>query len=500
MLFISPSLSLNKFLSQLLYHEDDPLLFNSAFFFIFFTVVLIAHGITSRWTTLRIYILTLFSIYFFYKTCNWYITFILIAASIDYIAALVIDSTNDKFVKKSFLMLSVVVNIGLLFYFKYTNFFLSIFSSITGVNDLAPLNLILPVGISFYTFENLSYTVDVYQGKVKPVRKWVEYFFFLSFFPKLMMGPIVRAASFIPQIRAKALVSKVMVGEGLYLITSGIVKKMIISDYINANFVTRIFDAPSLHTGVECLFALYGYALVIYCDFSGYSDMAIGMAKWLGFDIGVNFKSPYSSHTISQFWRRWHISLSNWLRDYVYIPLGGNRRGEVKTYRNLIFTMLVGGFWHGASWNFIFWGGLHGLAMALERLRNKWGRDTLIKLPYSKSATNGLAAFITFQFVCFTWIFFRCASFKDSWEMLQSIFANFQAHLFINLLFGYKEVFGIMFIGYCLHLVPFSVERKYKKFLRYLPAPLQVLYLFVIILVAIHFKQADSIPPIYLQF
>jgi D-alanyl-lipoteichoic acid acyltransferase DltB (MBOAT superfamily) len=182
-----------------------------------------------------------------------------------------------------------------------------------GHTEINLLKLALPVGISFYTFENLSYTLDVYDGKVKPLNKFIDYLFFLSFFPKLMMGPIVRAKDFLPQIAKQPVVTKKQVGEGLYLITAGIIKKVIISDYINANFVRVIFDNPSAHTGAECLMALYGYAMVIYCDFSGYSDMAIGMAKWIGFEININFLSPYQSSSITEFWKRWHISLSSWL-------------------------------------------------------------------------------------------------------------------------------------------------------------------------------------------
>lgn len=488
-----------KLLDQLLYHEEDPLLFNSAFFLVFFSVVLIVHGLLHKWENARVYVLSFFSVYFFYKTCNWYVLFILLACTIDYVSARVIHTTTDRALKKSLLYLSYFVNLGLLFYFKYTNFFIDLVNRFR-TEQFPMVSLILPVGISFYTFENLSYTIDVYQGKVKPVKKWIDYFFFLSFFPKLMMGPIVRAASFIPQIRASAAVSKVMVGEGLYLIASGIFKKMVISDFLNANIVSRVFESPASHPGLECLLALYCYAMVIYCDFSGYSDMAIGMAKWLGFDIGVNFRSPYRSMSIGLFWRRWHISLSDWLRDYVYIPLGGNRLGQWKTYRNLMATMLIGGFWHGASWNFVFWGGLHGAALALQRLREGFGRELLVKLPYSNRATKAFAAILTFHFVCFTWIFFRCGSFKDSAEMITQVFCNFQPGVIGGLYDGYREIIALLALAFLLHFIPPKAEIRFKRFLRYLPFPLQALYLILVIYLAIHFKQAEAIPPIYLQF
>jgi D-alanyl-lipoteichoic acid acyltransferase DltB (MBOAT superfamily) len=346
----------------------------------------------------------------------------------------------------------------------------------------------LPIGISFYTFENLSYTIDVYRGNFKPVTKFIDYLFFLSFFPKLMMGPIVRAADFIPQINKEPFVSDKQVGEGLYLITAGIIKKVIISDFINANYVIHVFENPSLHTGLECLFAVYGYAMVIYCDFSGYSDIAIGIAKWLGFDVNINFLSPYQSSTITEFWKRWHISLSSWLRDYVYIPLGGSRKGTFNTYRNLLITMLIGGFWHGASWNFIFWGGLHGAALALEKLRNSFGRTHLVILPRSTIATNAFATILTFHFVCLGWIFFRCDTFADSWIMIKQIATNFQPHLLKAFVDGYWPVLIMLLIAFVLHGIPTKSEGGFKQLIIKMPLPLKILYFFICLYIAIQFK------------
>ena len=287
-------LDMNKLLDILLYHEKDPLLFNSAFFLFYFSTFLLVYTLTFRFNAFRVYLLTVFSLYFFYKTCGWYVGFILVTAVFDYQIGKTIYHCHKMTLKKFWLVMSVIFNLGLLIYFKYTNFFIGILNDFAH-QELNPLKLILPIGISFYTFENLSYTIDVYKGEFKPVNRFVDYLFFLSFFPKLMMGPIVRAADFIPQINKEPLVTDRQVGEGLYLITSGIVKKVIISDFINANYVIHVFDNPSVHTGIECLLAIYGYAMVIYCDFSGYSDMAIGMAKWMGFEININFLSPYQS-------------------------------------------------------------------------------------------------------------------------------------------------------------------------------------------------------------
>ena len=492
-------LDLHKLLDILLYHEKDPLLFNSSFFLFFFGFFLMAYVVFYRFNSVRIYLLTLFSLYFFYKTCGWYVAFILIAAVFDYNISKTIYRSTNRHIKKTLLVCSILVNLGLLFYFKYTNFFIGI------VNDLSThqinyLKLILPVGISFYTFENLSYTVDVYKGIFKPVNKFIDYLFFLSFFPKLMMGPIVRAADFIPQINKEPFVTDKQVGEGLYLITAGIIKKVIISDYINANYVINVFETPSLHTGIECLLAVYGYAMVIYCDFSGYSDIAIGMAKWMGFEININFLSPYQSATMTEFWRRWHISLSSWLKDYVYIPLGGSRTGKLNTYRNLIITMLVGGFWHGASWNFIFWGALHGGALAIEKLRNGFGRKHLIVLPRSSIATEAVAVIITFHFVCLGWIFFRCDTFGDSWMMLKQITTNFQPKLLKPIVQTYWPVLLMLLIGFGLHGISNKKESRFKDMVIKMPLPLKIVYFFLCLYIAIQFKQSNVIKPIYLQF
>jgi hypothetical protein len=312
-----------------------------------------------------------------------------------------------------------------------------------------------------------------------------------------MMGPIVRAKDFLPQIAKQPVVTKKQVGEGLYLITAGIIKKVIISDYINANFVRVIFDNPSAHTGAECLMALYGYAMVIYCDFSGYSDMAIGMTKWIGFEININFLSPYQSSSITEFWKRWHISLSSWLKDYLYIRwLGGNRKGKLRTKINLIITMLLGGFWHGASWNFIFWGALHGVALVLDKMFNNLFSRIIPKTRYSKV----IGIIITFHFVCFCWIFFRSTTFANSWVFIEKIIFQFKPVSYIEFIKNYYSVFVLIFIGFALHFIPTRIEKAYQALLIKTPLPVKILYLFICILIAIQFKQADAIKPIYLQF
>jgi len=446
----------------------------------------------------RVIYFTLFSFYFFYKACGFYFLFILLSAVVDFNLSNWLYKAKEARNRKLILLFSVAINLGLLFYFKYTNFFIELINDF-GNGHIKPLHLILPIGISFYTFENLSYTIDVYRHKFKPVQSFLDYCFFLSFFPKLVMGPIVRASDFIPQIRQDIVLTKEDVAKGLYLILGGLFKKVVISDYIYVNYVQYIFDDPSRHSGIECLLGVYGYAMVIYCDFSGYSDMAIGMAKWMGFTINENFDSPYQSSSITEFWRRWHMSLSSWLKDYLYISLGGNRVGKLRQYMNLMITMILGGLWHGASLNFVVWGGMHGLGLALDKVRmtlekryemmRRWG--TISKI---------FGVFITFHFVCFCWIFFKASSFEDARIILTQITTNFNAAAWKPLLSAYGTVIGIMTLGYIVHFIPKSYEYFSVNFLTKVSLPGRIAILMVFIWIVIQVKQADQVMPIYLQF
>ncbi len=491
--------SLHKFFEELLYNKKDPLLFNSSFFLIFFALFLLIYLALYKKATLRLYFLTLFSLYFFYKASGWYVVFILIAAVVDYNLSHLIYNEVNKRKKKILMLTSVSLNLALLFTFKYTDFFISIINDVSS-SHLKLLKLGLPVGISFYTFENLSYTVDVYRGHFKPVNRFIDYLFFLSFFPKLMMGPIVRAADFIPQINREPFVDNRQLSEGLYLLCSGIIKKMVISDFLTANYVQYIFDGPSRHTGIECLFAVYCYAMVIYCDFSGYSDMARGIAKWIGFDININFLSPYQSATITEFWRRWHISLSTWLKDYLYIPLGGNRKGKFNQYKNLFITMLLGGFWHGASWNFIFWGALHGTALALDKWRMAIAKKMKISFRLPHGLKRAIGIIITFHFVCFCWIFFKCTTFHDSWVMIGQIFTNFRPDVAGVLFTQYRPVLIILVTAFLLHAIPVKAEVKLQQRMANWPLTAMVSYFLICLYIAIELKQAVPIKPVYLQF
>jgi alginate O-acetyltransferase complex protein AlgI len=488
----------SKLLDHLKYNSKDPLLFNSSFFLFFFCVFLFGYQFLYKRKLGRVIYFTIFSFYFFYKACGFYVVFILLSAIVDFNLSNWLYKAKTKRSKNLILTFSVLINLGLLFYFKYTNFFIELINDF-GNGHLEPLHLILPIGISFYTFENLSYTIDVYRGKFKPVQSFLDYCFFLSFFPKLVMGPIVRASDFIPKIRQDIVLTKDDVSRGLYLILGGLFKKVVISDYIYVNYVQYIFDDPSRHSGIECLLGVYGYAMVIYCDFSGYSDMAIGMAKWMGFTINENFDSPYQSKSITEFWRRWHMSLSSWLKDYLYISLGGNRVGKVRQYINLMITMILGGLWHGASLNFVVWGAMHGSALAIDKMRIGLFKQ-FNTIRGWRTVSKIMGTFITFHFVCFCWIFFKASSFADASTIITQITTNFNAAAWQPLLSAYGTVIGIMALGYTIHFIPKSYEYFSVNFLNRVSLVGRIAILMVFIWVIIQVKQADQVMPIYLQF
>lgn len=480
-----------------LYDPHSPMIFSSGIFLWLFAAFIVVYLLLQRRTTARLMFVTLFSYYFYYKSSGTYFFLLAVVTVSDFLLALLMEHTVTRWKRKLWVVVSLCVNLGLLCYFKYTNFLLECWASLTG-GSFSMLDIFLPVGISFFTFQSLSYTIDVYRREIKPLTNLLDYAFYVSFFPQLVAGPIVRARDFIPQIRRPLFVSDEMFGRGIFLIMSGLFKKAVISDYISVNFVERIFDNPTLYSGVENLMGVYGYALQIYCDFSGYSDMAIGIALLLGFHFNINFDSPYKSASVTEFWRRWHISLSSWLRDYLYISLGGNRKGKVRQYVNLIITMFLGGLWHGASWNFVLWGVLHGVALAVHKFwMSLTGRK---KGEQSHGIRRFFGVVVTFHFVCFCWIFFRNADFATSVDMLRQIFTVFRPQLLPQLLAGYWEVFALMGLGYVLHFLPDSWERACTKTVIRLPLLGKAVLMIALIYLVIQMKSSDIQPFIYFQF
>jgi len=482
-----------------MYDPKNPLLFNNGFFIYFFAVFICLFYTFRNNARAKSIIVSLFSLYFFYKASGFFVVLVIISAICDYLLSNLIYKQTNIAVKKLLLALSIIFNLGLLFYFKYTNFFIA-FSNQFLATHINPLNILLPVGISFYTFENLSYTIDVYRGEFIPEKKFLNYLLFLSFFPKLVMGPIVRAKDFIPQLHKPYQLNEGDFARGFYLIISGLFKKLIISDYLTLNLVNYIFDDPLRHTGLECLVAVFAYAIVIYCDFSGYSDVAIGIAKWLGITIPPNFLSPYQSKSITEFWRRWHISLSSWLRDYLYIFwLGGNRKGKLFTNINLFLTMLLGGLWHGANFTFIIWGGIHGIGLIIHKLWLSSAKGFINRMEHNK-LYNSISVLVTFLFVCFCWIFFKCSTYEVAFDMIKQIATNFSVQVLPQFWNNYYSVVLLMLMGYLIHFIPDDIPEMVIAKMQKFPMPVYILLFAGFVVVYAQFKSATPVMPIYLQF
>ncbi|MBZ0180164.1 MAG: MBOAT family protein [Melioribacteraceae bacterium] len=483
----------DRLLHVLSYDPIEPLLFNSGFFLFFFFFVLVFSQLFVNSKRARVFFLLSVSLYFYYKSSGIFFILVIISSLIDFFAAKWIYASDSAGKKKILLVLSLITNLGILGYFKYTNFLLDTLNEL-GAGSFDMLDIFLPVGVSFFTFQSMSYTIDVYRNKLDPEKNFFDFLFFVSFFPQLVAGPIVRAADFLPQIHQKTFVSSADIGRAMFLIMAGLFKKAIIADYISINFIDRVFDWPSRFTGVENLMALYGYTMQLYCDFSGYSDMAIGLALLLGFRLPDNFNSPYKASTVTEFWRRWHISLSSWLRDYLYIPLGGNKKGVARTYVNLLLTMLLGGLWHGASWRMVIWGLIQGAALAVERL---------FRIPEKvnkNKAFRFIGGIITFHIFMFSLLFFRAQSHELSIDMLHQILYYFQGEVFVQFIEAYPVVFGLIILGYILHFLPMKAEVKTQEFITSLPLPAKAALLTLLVWLVAQFKSADIKPFIYFQF
>jgi alginate O-acetyltransferase complex protein AlgI len=477
------------------YDAAHPMLFNSGQFLALFAVFITIYAFIYNIKIVRTAYVLLFSFLFYYKASGWYLLILLLSILIDYFVAFLIYNGKSKAIKTFWLIVSVSANVGLLCYFKYTNFFIENVNAITG-SKYSFLNIFLPIGISFYTFQTLSYIIDVYKGIIKPTKSLADYAFYMSFFPHLVAGPIVRARDFLPQIKEKITLDRQDIGEGFYLIIKGLIKKAIIADYI-AQYADLVYSNPGGYSGFENLIAIYAYALQIYCDFSGYSDMAIGIAKLMGFQLGENFNAPYISTSTTEFWRRWHISLSGWLRDYIYIPLGGNRKGEFNQYLFLFITMLIGGFWHGPSWKFVIWGAAHGAGLAIHKLwmkymKGKTFRDTL--------AWRAFSWLMTFHFVAFLWIFFRASTFSSAIESIQSIFTRMDWGYFAPFVKARGLFCILLVLGYVIQFIPENLKLKLRKYTGSTPMLAKALILLFVIQLILQIQLENVQPFIYFQF
>lgn len=469
------------------------MLFSSGLFWFLFILFLPIYVLLKKSKTKMVVFVIAFSLFFYYKSSGFFFLMLIGTSLVDWLLSWAIFKNKTKRGKLILMWLSILISLSILGYFKYANFFLWNWNAMVEGN-FQPLEIILPVGISFYTFQSISYVVDVYKRKIVPTRSWFDYLFFLSFFPALVAGPIVRADYFLPQIKKNLSADSAMIWGGLWLVIIGIIKKALIADYIS-QYNDLVFNDPQIYTGIQALMGVIGYTMQIYCDFSGYSDMAIGLALIMGFRLGLNFNSPYQSRNLTEFWRRWHISLSTWLRDYLYIPLGGNRKGTFRTYLNNFLTMLIGGLWHGAAWKFVFWGAMHGVGLAIH----KACKPLLKKIP-DNPFTIFISWLLTFCYVSFLWVFFRAASFSDSILIIKNIFVDFKISQFPEF-FEVRMVWCLMMLALVvMHFVP----QRWADTLQYVyihsPWIVKLLVFLCVVQLVIEFMVAEVQPFIYFQF
>ena len=482
-----------------LYNPQEPLLFNTGLFLCLFTLFSAGYALLSgrRMEAWRMLYVTAFAYYFYYKNAGPYCAILASSTLIIYFSVKRMAACRTQVARRRWLIATVGLLLAQLGFFKYTNFLAHDVMPLFGL-EARTFDIFVPLGISFFTFQSISYIVDVYRRDCPPARSLADLAFFVSFFPTLLSGPILRARTFLPQLHRPLTVSRAMVGTGLWFIVQGLFKKAIISDYIGINFVDRIFDNPELYTGLENLLGVYGYALKLYCDFSGYSDIAIGLALWMGFHIPDNFRAPYKAVSVTDFWRRWHISLSTWLRDYLYIPLGGNRHGRLRMYMAQMTTMVLGGLWHGATWNFLVWGALHGCALCVHKAWQRLIGHDRHYMPHGLRRTA--AIIITFHVVCITWIFCACADIERPIAIFEAIFTRFHADLLEQFVMGYPMVTILIVTGFILHYLPSAWNERIATWAGRAPIAVQVAALVLIIMLVVQVRSSEVQPFIYLQF
>ncbi len=544
----------------LTYQENSPLLFTQRYFWVFFALVMGGYSLVYKHTARRNVFLFAVSLFFYYKTSGFYFIILLFSTVVDFVIGWAIYTNKVKWQRQALVALSILVNLMVLGYFKYAYFVVDFLHDLTGI-ELTVINsfalwtnqavgtnfvfekILLPVGISFFTFQTISYSVDIYRGHVKPVKNILDFGFYVSFFPQLVAGPIVRASEFIPQLHQPYQLSKQRAGLAVFWILNGLLKKLFLADYLAVQFIDRVFDNPQLYSGFETMSALFGYSLQVYADFSGYTDVAIGIAMLLGFTLPKNFNSPYKASSVADFWRRWHLSLSTWLRDYLYIPLGGNRKGSIASYLivfiffvmialvvgnplltlilsgvfalgsfamryspvvakwvntniNLMLTMILGGLWHGASWNFVTWGTLNGIGLVVYKNWKKVSPWADKKKWYNRA----IGLLLTLSFITFTRAWFRAPTWDGAIELLTKITNDFGMDTVAGVISGNWKFFTVMLLGYLIHWIPSRYKTQMQD--KVADAPVWILYVLVIVstLVIYQILSAEVQPFIYFAF
>jgi D-alanyl-lipoteichoic acid acyltransferase DltB (MBOAT superfamily) len=515
------------------FDPQSPMIFNSGIFFLLFIFFIIIYALIHKSKLAVSLFVIAFSLLFYYKSNGWYLLILVFTAISNYSFAFLIYRLRNKLSRKIALIAALFLSLSVLVYFKYSNFILLNISLLFNSN-FAPLDIFLPIGISFFTFQGLSYILDIYFKRMEPADNILDFTFYLTFFPLLLAGPIMKAHDFIPQIKKGVIITKDGVYSGLWLIMSGLIKKAIIADYIG-QYNNLIFAAPYSYSGFEILAAILGYTLQIYCDFSGYSDMAIGIARIMGFDPGVNFNFPYKSRNITDFWQRWHISLTTWFREYLFLPLAYSVSNKMKKMEYLkvkteiwiyliasLLTFLLCGLWHGPEWKFILWGGMHGVALVIHRAFKKF----LKKRIHDNFFSIFFSWLITFSFVVFLWVFFRATditqevlvtkvvnhvekqltetkttnAFDVAWYMIDKALTETDLS-FIKPFWDARMIWVILVLtGFAMHAFPQKWTDKSAKLFIKSPFVFKLILFIFLVQIVIQFESADVQPFIYFQF
>jgi D-alanyl-lipoteichoic acid acyltransferase DltB (MBOAT superfamily) len=470
--------------------------FSSLDYFLFLAIGLLGYWLARRQLYRLVFLLVASCI--FYMAWNpAYLFLILLSITVDYVSGHQMERATDPNIRKAWLAASLTVNLGLLAVFKYYNFFAD---AVVDAGEILGLELstfhidvILPVGISFYTFESLSYTIDVYRGHIPPTRSFVRFATFITFFPHLVAGPIVRAADLLPQLRDRPRLTSDKVSEGVFLIATGLIKKIVFADYLAVNLIDRVFDDPTAYSSAEVMVGLYGYTLQIFCDFSGYTDVARGSALLFGLTLPENFDRPYQAQSPAEFWRRWHMTLSTWLRDYLYFPLGGSKVPPARAYWNLWLTVFLVGLWHGAAWTFVIYGALHATSMVVHRFfHRRSGRSAGTIDPF---AIRTLKIIGTLHFVVLSRIFFRAADLDNARAVIAQLLDGSTALFHVT-----GSVWFLLLLGYALHYTPRTLFAQLREGFLRLPAPAQGVVLAGVASGLMLVATEDVVPYIYFQF
>ena len=475
-------------------------LFNTVQYAWFFAIVFVVSWLLAGKPRSR-QVFLLIASYVFYGTWDWrFMGLLFLSTATDYVVGLRMGRVSKER-RRGWLLASLFVNLGVLGFFKYFNFFtdsaVRLIESAGFHASVPTLSIVLPVGISFYTFQTMAYTIDVYRGRTEVCRDPIVFGLYVAYFPPLVAGPIERAQNLIPQLfKSPTSFSGTEASKALFLIGIGLIKKVAIGDYLAVNLVDRVFESPSSYSSLEMLTGIYGFAVQIYCDFSGYTDIAIGSAALLGIKLTQNFDSPYKARNVQEYWRRWHISLSNWLRDYLYFPLGGSKHGTYKTYRNLMITMVLGGLWHGAGWNYVIWGFVHGVMLCVTRAWQRFRGGAKPRAHGAWSiAIHVVLVFLTFNFAAITRVFFRPDSFQKSINRLHQLFAFTTYHPNLH-----KWVLVALIIGLVSHYTPDKLFEWAKDKYAASPWYIQGAILFGVAFVLREAATAEAVRFIYFQF